>query len=127
MRSTDWIYALAGAFVDPAWEGASSSAWGFLDDTATLYARGDIDRATARARVLEVSAHVGVRRDSRGRRIGRNPWRDMVTDVHRSAMAAWEAAREAATSLYPAEVAEWESTHPAPQFLDTLTHLSRKA
>lgn len=44
-----------------------------------------------------------VRRDSLGRRIGRNPWREYVMDAYGPARAAWELEREATCIGYATE------------------------
>lgn len=55
-----------------------------------------------------------MRRDKRGRRIGRNWWREMIVDAWRCAHDAWEAAREAACNGWATEEAEWAADHPRP-------------
>lgn len=54
------------------------------------------------------------RRDRRGRRIGRNWWREYVTDLWRMADHAWWLDREAVALGYAAEMAEYEASHPRP-------------
>lgn len=59
-----------------------------------------------------------MRRDRLGRRIGRNPWRDWITDCWRSADHAWWLEMEQETSLYDTEVREWRAEHPRPNLRD---------
>ena len=62
-----------------------------------------------------------MRLDRRGRRIGRNAWREYVTDLWRCATEAWWRQMEEATSLYSTEVAEYRQHTPPPRFADFLT------
>lgn len=55
---------------------------------------------------------------------GRHWWRDYVTDVHRSALAAWELAAEAASNGWKTELREFEAQYPRPRFRDALEHLA---
>jgi hypothetical protein len=57
---------------------------------------------------------VVVRRDRLGRRIGRNLWREFVTDSWRAADHAWWLAREAEAIGYATEMAEFAAAHPRP-------------
>lgn len=65
------------------------------------------------------------RRDSRGRRIGRNPWREAVTDAWRCADHAWWLAAESATALYATELAEYRAEHPRPNLGEFMVALSQ--
>lgn len=55
-----------------------------------------------------------VRRDRRGRRIGRNWWREWNVDSLRAADQAWWLGREAVAVGYATEEAEYKATHPRP-------------
>lgn len=61
-----------------------------------------------------------MRRDKRGRRIGRNWWREHNHDLWFWANAAWEQACEAAAAGYSTETGEYASTNPRPKFKDFL-------
>lgn len=65
-----------------------------------------------------------MRRDKRGRRIGRNAWRDHITDAWSSADHAWWLALEAETYLYDTEIREYRETHPRPNLGDFMTALA---
>jgi hypothetical protein len=67
------------------------------------------------------------RRDKRGRRIGRNWWREYVTDLLYSADEAWFLQAEAVTIGYATELAEYRETHPRPQLRDFLVQLAGSA
>ena len=66
-----------------------------------------------------------MKRDKRGRRIGRNWWREYVTDAWLSARHAWEAAREEACNGWATEISEWTLDNPAPRLGDFMQHLAR--
>lgn len=66
-----------------------------------------------------------MRRDKLGRRIGRNWWREYVTDLWRCADQAWWLAREAACNGWATEEREWTESHPRPLFRDFLTSEAR--
>lgn len=55
-----------------------------------------------------------VRLDRRGRRIGRNLWREYVTDAWRAADHAWWLACENTAYGYATEIAEYRDDHPRP-------------
>lgn len=55
-----------------------------------------------------------MRRDRLGRRIGRNLWREYVTDAWRAADHAWWLDREAVAIGYATEMAEYQADHPRP-------------
>lgn len=55
-----------------------------------------------------------MRRDRLGRRIGRNAWREWITDAWRSADHAWFLAAEAVALGYRTELAEYAAEHPRP-------------
>lgn len=55
-----------------------------------------------------------VRRDKRGRRIGRNWWREMNCSILLDATLTWEHQREAACYGYATEMAEFAELHPRP-------------
>lgn len=65
-----------------------------------------------------------MRRDRLGRRIGRNPWRDLVWDHWHAADHAWFLAAEAATLGYATELAEYRAAHPRPNLGDFMRELS---
>lgn len=65
-----------------------------------------------------------MRRDKLGRRIGRNPWRDWITDCWRSADHAWWCQMEEETSLYDTEVQEWRAVRPRPNLKDFMQSCS---
>lgn len=70
------------------------------------------------------------RRDKRGRRIGRNWWREHVTDLLSSASEAWFLQAEAVALGYDTELAEYAAEHPRPTlkaFLVELAGTSRLA
>lgn len=48
----------------------------------------------------------------------RNRWRDACVHEFDCAYQAWWLEREAAALGYATEMAEWESTHPAPRLAD---------
>lgn len=62
-----------------------------------------------------MSAQVCPRRDRRGRRIGRNPWREYITEAWRCADHAWWLQAEAEAIGYATELAEFRAAHPRPQ------------
>ena len=65
-----------------------------------------------------------MRRDRIGRRIGRNRWREAVTDTWRCADHAWWLAREAACNGWSTEEAEWTADHPRPRLGDFMVAMS---
>lgn len=67
-----------------------------------------------------------MRRDRLGRRIGRNWWREYVTDAWRCADHAWWLAMEDATSLWATEMAEWAETHPRPTLKGFMIGLAQR-
>ena len=64
------------------------------------------------------------RLDKRGRRIGRNRWRDAVTDAWSCADHAWWLEAEAASNGWATELAEYRAAHPRPNLGDFMRHLS---
>lgn len=60
------------------------------------------------------------RLDSRGRRIGRNWWREYVMGLLRDDTDHWLAQAEATALGYPTELAEYRAEHPMPQLRDYL-------
>lgn len=54
------------------------------------------------------------RRDSRGRRIGRNWWREYNCDLLFTATHVWEMECEAVAAGYEAETAEYAEANPRP-------------
>lgn len=56
-----------------------------------------------------------IRRDRLGRRIGRNRWREYVTDSWRCADHAWWLEAEATAIGYATELEEFRQEHPRPQ------------
>lgn len=61
--------------------------------------------------------------DRRGRRIGRNAWREYCVDAYRPARQAWEEQLEAACCGYRTEEEEWRQANPGPTFKGTLLGL----
>lgn len=55
-----------------------------------------------------------MRRDSLGRRIGRNWWREYNCGLLLDATLLWEAQAEAATLGYTTEMNEYEAENPRP-------------
>lgn len=60
------------------------------------------------------------RRDRLGRRIGRNWWREWITEMWATADEAWRWAAEDATHGYETEMDEYRREHPRPLFKDYL-------
>jgi hypothetical protein len=56
-----------------------------------------------------------MRRDSLGRRIGRNWWREFIMDHLTAAQHAWWLEAEAQAMGYATELAEFHELHPQPQ------------
>lgn len=56
-----------------------------------------------------------MRRDSLGRRIGRNWWREFVMDHLTTATQAWQLEAEAASNGWTTEFQEFKALHPMPQ------------
>lgn len=65
-----------------------------------------------------------MRHDRRGRRIGRNHWRDHITDHWRAADHAWWLACESATYAYATEVDEYRALNPRPNLGDFMQQLA---
>ena len=65
-----------------------------------------------------------MRRDSLGRRIGRNWWREFVMDHLRSADHAWWLQAEEVALGYATELAEYRQAHPRPQLKAFLVGLA---
>jgi len=61
-----------------------------------------------------------LRLDKRGRRIGRNWWREYITDMLSCADHAWWLDREAHCVGYATEEAEYQELHPRPTLKDFL-------
>lgn len=61
-----------------------------------------------------------VRQDKRGRRIGRNWWREFNWGVWWEATQHWERQREEACIGYATEEAEFHALNPPPRFKDVL-------
>lgn len=55
-----------------------------------------------------------MRRDSLGRRIGRNWWREFICDALFNAEQAWQRHRESVAIGYATEEAEFAQQHPRP-------------
>lgn len=64
------------------------------------------------------------RHDRRGRRIGRNRWRELVVDAWRCADHAWWLRCEAATSLWASEVADFKREDPRPTLKSAMVTLA---
>lgn len=65
-----------------------------------------------------------IRYDRRGRRIGRNRWREHITDAWFYADQAWWRHAETVTSMYDTELDEYRAAHPRPNLGDFMTALS---
>lgn len=65
-----------------------------------------------------------MRRDRRGRRIGRNPWREHITAHWSAADQAWFLTAEAESLGYATELAEHAAEHPRPNLGDFMVALS---
>lgn len=63
---------------------------------------------------------MSVRRDKRGRRIGRNWWREYNCDLLFHADAAWQAKREAECIGYTTEEREFAMSNPRPTLKEFL-------
>lgn len=61
-----------------------------------------------------------VRRDKLGRRIGRNWWREFITDTLFCAEQAWQAKREAACIGHASEEREFALLNPRPTLKELL-------
>lgn len=61
------------------------------------------------------------RRDSAGRKIGFNWWREYNNQLLFIATAVWEAEAEAVTLGYETEMREYEVEHPRPTLKEFLT------
>lgn len=70
--------------------------------------------------VVQGDPQLPVRRDRRGRRIGRNWWREYNCSLLLDATLTWESQCEEATSLYETEVAEYAAANPRPNLKDFL-------
>lgn len=55
-----------------------------------------------------------IRRDKRGRRIGRNWWREYNCEILLDATLTWERDAEAVAIGYATETAEYAEQHPRP-------------
>lgn len=55
------------------------------------------------------------RRDSLGRRIGKNWWREWIMDHLTAARQAWDLEAEAQSNGWVTELAEFKELHPMPQ------------
>ena len=55
-----------------------------------------------------------MRRDTLGRRIGPNWWRELVTDTLRCADQVWQLEAEAAGNGWATELREFRAVHPRP-------------
>lgn len=67
---------------------------------------------------------MSTRRDSRGRRIGRNWWRELAVETWRAAYDAWTLELEAASNGWTTEASEFRAQHPTPTFKATLIGLA---
>jgi hypothetical protein len=65
------------------------------------------------------------RRDRRGRRIGRNWFRELAVSTWREAHDAWLLQREAVCIGYATEEREYAQLHPRPTFKATLIGLAQ--
>lgn len=65
-----------------------------------------------------------MRRDKRGRRIGRNLWREYVTDTWSCAYQAWWLGLEETAMGYATEGAEYAALNPPPRLGDFMVALS---
>lgn len=65
------------------------------------------------------------RRDSRGRRIGRNWWREWTVATWRDADDAWQLALEEASVGYATEAEEFRHNNPRPTLKATLIGLAQ--
>lgn len=64
------------------------------------------------------------RRDKRGRRIGRNWWREHVMEHYYAAAHAWWLDCEATAIGYATEAAEYAAEHPRPTLKGFLVGLA---
>jgi hypothetical protein len=64
-----------------------------------------------------------MRRDSLGRRIGANPWREYVMDAYGPARLAWEALLEESSSGYATEEGDFRRDNPGPTLKGFLLQL----
>lgn len=65
-----------------------------------------------------------MRRDKRGRRIGRNWWRELVVSTWRSAYDAWQVEAERVAVGYATELADFKRSHPTPTLKATMIGLA---
>jgi hypothetical protein len=65
------------------------------------------------------------RRDKRGRRIGRNWFRELAMETWRAAYDAWCVELEAASNGWATEAREFREAHPCPTYKATLIGLAR--
>lgn len=65
-----------------------------------------------------------IRLDRRGRRIGRNVWRETCVETWRAAYDAWTLELEAASNGWATEAAEFRASSPCPTFKSTLIGLA---
>lgn len=63
---------------------------------------------------------MSVRRDKRGRRIGRNWWRTYNCDLLLDAALAWERQAEEVAIGYDTELQEYAAQHPRPNLKEFL-------
>lgn len=81
-------------------------------------------RVVAPAIGVPVLLAAPVRRDRLGRRIGRNRWRDYITDHWRCADHAWWLEAEAASNGWKTELAEFRASKPRPNLGDFMVALA---
>lgn len=68
-----------------------------------------------------------IRRDRRGRRVGRNWWREHVVSSWRDADDAWWLLAEANGIGYATETAEFRAAHPRPTLKSFMVGLAQTA
>lgn len=56
-----------------------------------------------------------MRRDTLGRRIGRNWWREWIMSHLSAAADAWHLEAERVSNGWSTELQEWQELHPQPQ------------
>lgn len=66
-----------------------------------------------------------IRRDTLGRKIGHNWWREMIVQTWRDAYDAWLADAERVTLGYAAELVDYKRDHPTPTLKAFMIGLSR--
>lgn len=62
------------------------------------------------------------RLDKRGRKIGRHPWREYITETLHAADEAWQRQRDAECIGYETEEREFAERNPRPNLRDILLH-----